>query len=352
MRLIKFDKENFLTALYIALIAVIIHSLLLFFYVNSFSKSVFSVTIVFFVLIFAVTYLVLIFRFDYFVVKRVKALYKNMFPTIQTSGLFQKSSDIDVLTRNLKKLNADKNSEIELLKNQESFRREFIGNLAHELKTPLFTIQGYVLTLLEGKVKDKETVKKYLNQAAKGVDRLTYIIKDLDVITKFESGTSTLKCTVFDIRKTVENVFELFEIQAQKTKTTLRFDREYPKPILLYADEERIQQVLTNLIVNSLKYGIEQGVTEVSFVAIEKNKILIKISDNGEGIDKAHLPRLFERFYRVDKTRNRNQGGSGLGLAIVKHIIEAHDEKIFVESEPKVGSEFSFSLPLANIKEL
>jgi two-component system phosphate regulon sensor histidine kinase PhoR len=135
-------------------------------------------------------------------------------------------------------------------------------------------------------------------------------------------------------------------MQASENKSVLKFDREYPEPLMVYADEERIQQVLTNLIVNSLKYGVERGVTEVSLEVLKEDKILIRIADNGEGIDEEHLPRLFERFYRVDKTRNRNQGGSGLGLAIVKHIIEAHGEKIFVESEAKVGSEFSFSLTL------
>jgi two-component system phosphate regulon sensor histidine kinase PhoR len=135
-------------------------------------------------------------------------------------------------------------------------------------------------------------------------------------------------------------------MQASENKSVLKFDREYLEPLMVYADEERIQQVLTNLIVNSLKYGVERGFTEVSLEVLKEDKILIRIADNGEGIDEEHLPRLFERFYRVDKTRNRNQGGSGLGLAIVKHIIEAHGEKIFVESEAKVGSEFSFSLTL------
>ena len=209
----------------------------------------------------------------------------------------------------------------------------------------MFTVQGYVLTLLDG-VDEKKTVKKYLKQTSKGVDRLIYIIKDLDLITKFESGMATLDQKPFDIIAAIENVFELLEMQVSENKSVLKFDREYPEPLMVYADEERIQQVLTNLIVNSLKYGVERGVTEVSLEVLKEDKILIRIADNGEGIDEEHLPRLFERFYRVDKTRNRNQGGSGLGLAIVKHIIEVHGEKIFVESEAKVGSEFSFSLTL------
>jgi two-component system phosphate regulon sensor histidine kinase PhoR len=251
------------------------------------------------------------------------------------------------LTDKLKKFASDSKGEIETLKKQENYRREFIGNLSHELKTPLFTIQGYVLTLLDGDIEDSKIIRKYLKRTAKGVERLEFIIKDLDLITKFESGIAKLDYIKFDIREILTNVFELLEMQAIKNNITLKMDDYYEKPIYVYADPERIQQVITNLIINSLKYGVDQGVTEVSLSEFKENKILVRIIDNGEGIDKEHLPRLFERFYRVDKTRNRNQGGSGLGLAIVKHIIEAHNEQIFVESEVKVGSEFSFSLSRA-----
>jgi two-component system phosphate regulon sensor histidine kinase PhoR len=295
--------------------------------------------------ILALAYVLLSYSFERFLINRVKALYKSLIPTTSYSSSITQSEDIDFLTSNLQKLNSDKNLEIELLKKEQDYRREFIGNLAHELKTPLFTVQGYVLTLLDG-VNDKKIVKKYLKQTSKGVDRLIYIIKDLDLITKFESGMATLDQKPFNIVAAIENVFELLEMKAAENKIELKFDKKYTEPLIVYADEERIQQVITNLIVNSLKYGVKRGVTEVSLEPIKENKILIRIADNGEGIDQEHLPRLFERFYRVDKTRNRNQGGSGLGLAIVKHIIEAHGEKIFVESESKVGSEFSFSLSL------
>lgn len=295
--------------------------------------------------IFLFTYVILSLSFERFLVARVRALYKSLIPTTSYTASVGQTEDIDLLTSSLQKFNSEQNLEIELLKKDQDYRREFIGNLAHELKTPLFTVQGYVLTLLDG-VSDKKMTKKYLKQASKGIDRLNYIIKDLDLITKFESGIAQLDQQSFDIVTIIENVFELLEIQAAEKNIVLRFDKEYSTPILVYADEERIQQVLTNLIVNSLKYGVQRGVTEVSINFLKENKILIRVADNGEGIDKEHLPRLFERFYRVDKTRNRNQGGSGLGLAIVKHIIEAHEEKIFVESEAKVGSEFSFSLTL------
>jgi two-component system phosphate regulon sensor histidine kinase PhoR len=208
---------------------------------------------------------------------------------------------------------------------------------------------------LDGEITDQKIIKKYLKQTSKGVDRLTYVVKDLDLITKFESGIETLEIKPFDVLVTLNNVFELLEMQAKKNKITLMLNRKFEGPIWVQADEERIQQVITNLIMNSLKYGVERGITEVAIEPLEEDKILVRISDNGEGIDKEHLPRLFERFYRVEKTRNRKLGGSGLGLSIVKHIIDAHQEKIFVESQANVGSEFSFTLtraPKSVVKDL
>ena len=345
MERFKFKKASFVSALLVTVVVVLLQFLFFFFFlelpISQFSSMLFMEFIVLLIL----AYILLSYSFERFLITRVRELYKSLIPTTSYTSSVGQSEDIDLLTTSLKKLNSDQNLEIELLKKEQSYRREFIGNLAHELKTPLFTVQGYVLTLLDG-IEDKKIVKKYLKQTSKGVDRLIYIIKDLDLITKFESGMATLDQKPFDIIAAIENVFELLEMQASENKSVLKFDREYPEPLMVYADEERIQQVLTNLIVNSLKYGVERGVTEVSLEVLKEDKILIRIADNGEGIDEEHLPRLFERFYRVDKTRNRNQGGSGLGLAIVKHIIEAHGEKIFVESEAKVGSEFSFSLTL------
>lgn len=296
------------------------------------------------------SYLLLIYRLKNYLVNRVIELYNTLYPT--STSTIKSASDIELLTSNLKKLNSDKNLEIELLKNQENYRKEFIGNIAHELKTPLFTIQGYVLTLLDGGIKDKKIIKKYLKQTSKGVDRLSYIVKDLDLITKFESGIAKLDKKTFDIRLTIENIFESLEIQAKKSNINLRMNRQYNHPIFVNADEEKIQQVIINLIVNSLKYGVNRGITEVSIETFDQNKILIRISDNGEGIEEEHLPRLFERFYRVEKTRNRKLGGSGLGLSIVKHIIDAHKEKIFVESRTSIGSEFSFTLTSVKENEL
>jgi two-component system phosphate regulon sensor histidine kinase PhoR len=205
-------------------------------------------------------------------------------------------------------------------------------------------VQGYILTLLDGAMEDKAIRKKYLNRAEKGVERLIYIVKDLDMITKLETGDLNLDVEEFDIVELVQNVLDLLEMKATKKEISLAFDMNYTKPIIVSADKERIQQVLTNLIVNSIKYGREKGTTEISIENLIRNKVIVRVTDNGEGIEKENIPRLFERFYRVDKSRARKEGGSGLGLSIVKHIIEAHNEKIYVESEYDVGSEFSFTL--------
>jgi len=193
-------------------------------------------------------------------------------------------------------------------------------------------------------MKDKTVRKKYLQRAGKGVERLIYIVKDLDMITKLETGDLHLQLENFNIVEMVQNAFDLLEMKAAKKNITLTFDIPYGEPIWVYADRERIQQVLSNLIVNSIKYGKKGGTTEISIENLIKNKVIVRVTDNGEGIEKANIPRLFERFYRVDKSGSRKEGGSGLGLSIVKHIIEAHNEKIYVESVFGVGSEFSFTL--------
>ena len=251
------------------------------------------------------------------------------------------------LTKEIEKFATNKKLEIETLKIRENYRKEFIGNVSHELKTPLFTVQGYILTLLDGAMEDKAIRKKYLNRAGKGVERLIYIVKDLDMITKLETGDLNLDTEEFDIIELVQNVFDLLEMKAAKKEISLAFDMSYVNPVMVMADKERIQQVLTNLIVNSIKYGRENGTTEISVENLIRNKVIVRVTDNGEGIEKENIPRLFERFYRVDKSRTRKEGGSGLGLSIVKHIIEAHTEKIYVESEYDVGSEFSFTLEKA-----
>mgnify|MGYP004448419923 CR=1 FL=1 len=295
--------------------------------------------------VFIVSFFIIQYRVEKFIYKRVKKIYDDV--SLLESTNFQAqpiTTDMRTLTEEIEKFAANKKLEIETLKIREGYRKEFIGNVSHELKTPLFTVQGYILTLLDGAMDDKVIRKKYLSRASKGVERLIYIVKDLDMITKLEAGDLNLQRENFDIVELTQATFDLMEMKAHKKKITLTFDLDYKEPIMVSADKERIQQVLTNLIVNSIKYGKEGGTTEISIENLVKNKVIVRVTDNGEGIEKQNIPRLFERFYRVDKSGSRKEGGSGLGLSIVKHIIEAHKEKIYVESVFGVGSEFSFTL--------
>ncbi|HEX9827669.1 MAG TPA: ATP-binding protein [Flavobacteriaceae bacterium] len=333
------------TSLYITLFLTLLTSVFLYF------LEVFNViAVVLFVMVcYIFSFFTIQYRVERFIYRRVKKIYDDL--TLLESTSLRKqpiTTDMATLTQEIDKYARDKKLEIETLKVREEYRKEFLGNVSHELKTPLFTVQGYLLTLLEGgAMEDEKLREKYLHRASKGVERLIYIVKDLDMITKLEVGDLSLNIETFDIVELVENVFDLLEMKAAKKKITLMFDIDYNEPILVNADKERIQQVLTNLVVNSIKYGRTKGTTEVSIENLIKNKVIVRITDNGEGITKANLPRLFERFFRVDKSGSRKEGGSGLGLSIVKHIIEAHDEKIYIESELGVGSEFSFTLEKA-----
>jgi two-component system phosphate regulon sensor histidine kinase PhoR len=329
------------SSLYITLFTTSILVALLYF----FGITNFVVPILFMAICFTFCFFIIQFRVERFIYRRVKRIYDDV--TLLDVSDFQNhpiTTDMATLTKEIEKFATNKKLEIETLKIRENYRKEFIGNVSHELKTPLFTVQGYILTLLDGAMNDKAIRKKYLNRAKKGVERLIYIVKDLDMITKLEAGDLNLDIEEFDIIELVQNVFDLLEMKAAKKSITLAFDMNYTNPIMVSADKERIQQVLTNLIVNSIKYGRENGTTEISIENLIRNKVIVRVTDNGEGIDKENIPRLFERFYRVDKSRARKEGGSGLGLSIVKHIIEAHNEKIYVESEADVGSEFSFTL--------
>lgn len=294
------------------------------------------------------SFLIIQYRVQRFIYTRVKKIYDDV-SMLEASSIDPGNitTDMETLTKEVERFAHDKKLEIEALKVRENYRREFIGNISHELKTPLFTVQGYILTLLDGAMRDKTVRKKYLQRANKGVERLIYIVKDLDLITKLEAGDLNLELEDFNIVELVQNVFDLLEMKAAKKDITLTFDRAYTQSIFVRADREKIQQVLSNLIVNSIKYGKEGGTTEVTIEDLTKNKVIVRVTDNGEGIEPENIPRLFERFFRVDKSGSRREGGSGLGLAIVKHIIEAHGEKIYVESKPGVGSEFSFTLERA-----
>jgi two-component system phosphate regulon sensor histidine kinase PhoR len=287
-------------------------------------------------------------RVERFIYRRIKKIYDDL-TLLEATDFSQREITTDLITliKDVERFARDKKLEIETLKIRENYRREFIGNVSHELKTPLFTVQGYIETLLDDSKMDKGIRKKYLKGAIKGVERLTYIVKDLDMITQLEVGGLKLDEARFNIVVLVHDVFNLLEMKAAKKNISLVSDISFKKLVYVYGDRERIQQVLSNLLDNSIKYGKQDGTTEVSIEHLIKNKVIIRVTDNGEGIDSSHLPRIFERFFRVDKSGSRKVGGSGLGLSIVKHIIDAHNERIYVESQIGIGSEFSFTLEKA-----
>ena len=299
-------------------------------------------------LVFLTSFIITQYRAKRFIYNRIKKIYDEV--SILNEDEFSKeyaTTDIDALSKSVQEYVQGKRIEIKNLTERDSFRKEFLGNVAHELKTPLFTVQGYILTLIEGAINDKLIRDKYLSRANKGVDRLVAIVKDLDMIAKLETEGLHMNIEVFNIIDLIQNVFDLLEMRSKKRNITLQFDKIYEFPVFVKADKERIEQVLINLIVNSIKYGKTNGITTVGIESYSESKFIIKIIDNGEGIKQEHIPRLFERFYRVDQSRSREQGGSGLGLSIVKHIIEAHHETMLINSTFKKGSEFSFTLKKA-----
>ena len=277
-----------------------------------------------------------------FLYSKLKEISKDILPEKNISQTV--TTNMEELVTEIKDYDSKRKSEFSEMKKLESFRREFIGNLAHEIKTPLFTSQSYILTLLDGALKDENVNIKYLKTASKAIDRLNLIVKDLDLITKIESGESILNKNKFDIINLTENVFEMLEFTAKKKKIKLTVNKDKGLLTKVIADKEKIEQVLTNLIDNSIKYGKDYGTTEIVIQSLNEDKIIVRVTDNGVGFKKENYTRIFERFFRVDRSGSRSAGGSGLGLAIVKHIIDAHDEKIYVESEFGVGSEFSFTL--------
>lgn len=236
-----------------------------------------------------------------------------------------------------------KQREIEELKKLETFRREFLADVSHELKTPLFAAQGFVHTLMEGAMDDINVRDRFLQKAAYSLDGLNVLVEDLITISQLEIGEIKMHFQSFDIRKLTEDIFEQLEDSAEKRGTRLKFNKYAPKSCYIYADKLRIGQVVTNLIVNAIKYGKDNGTVIFSYV-IEGDSVSISVKDDGPGIEETHLNRIFERFYRVEKSRSKDKGGSGLGLSIVKHILEAHDSKITVTSKMNEGTEFQFRL--------
>lgn len=308
-------------------------------------------SLIIFVTAFGTTYVAFRYTVNKFIYDKIKLVYK----TIHQLKLGQKKAGLkkkietgeDIIAdvnREVLEWANDQSKEISNLKNMEAYRREFIGNLAHELKTPIFNIQGYISTLIDEDEDSGESSlnQKYLRNAEKNVERMINLIHDLDTVSKLESGTIHLEFERFDIVDVAREVLELQEMRAKERNIKILIKENYT-PIYVLGDINSIRQVLTNLVVNSIIYGNEGGTTKISFYDMHEN-ILTEVADDGPGISEEHLSRLFERFYRVDKSRSRNQGGTGLGLAIVKHIIEAHRQTINVRSKPGKGATFSFTL--------
>lgn len=305
--------------------------------------------IVFAALVFLSSWLIIYKSLQRFIYDKIKLIFRNMHSLKVGRSAFRLDMSKDVLgdvNKEVVDWAEDRMAEIEDLREKENFRKEFVGNLAHELKTPIFSIQGYILTLLEGALEDPNFNRKFLMKAAKSVDRMTMLVEDLDTITQFESGNLKLDKEKIDVVELTKEVIEQREEEAEQKKIDISFNKNYDKPIYADADSFRVSQVLINLITNSINYGKIGGKTTVRFFDMDE-RILIEVEDNGPGIGKEHIPRLFERFYRVDKSRSRHQGGTGLGLAICKHIIEGHEQSMNVRSEVGKGSVFSFTLAKA-----
>ena len=292
-----------------------------------------------------VTYAVSHFMIRKFVIYRIKPIYQMMLERNMSMGeletRFAGTDVVSDVSDELASWAEKKSAEIYRLKEMETYRKEFLGNVSHELKTPLFTLQGYILTLLDGGLNDPGINVRYLEKANKNVERLIAIVKDLEDISKLEMKIMNLNREQFDIVALCKDIVDSLSEQAKAYQVTLKVTSELP--IDVFADKVRIEQVMTNLLVNSIKYGKPGGMTKVKFVDMF-DKVMVEVEDNGIGISKENLPRVFERFFRADKSRSREEGGTGLGLAIVKHIIEAHKEKINVRSELGKGTVFSFTL--------
>lgn len=343
---IKTPKEiSLVLSLVLSVVYLVVSIIIQYF----FYKSVvfLQIFIVFFV-VFAIIYFIVLYVVNRYITAKVRLIYRVMNSSDFDLEFKKNDLSIDVLgktEREAIRWSKVKSLEIEKLKVQEQFRREFLGNLAHELKTPIFSIQGYILTLLEGGLEDEKINRTFLERANKGVERITRVVEDLDLITEIESGRIVLNQKAVNIKALAKEVVESLEFKAKKRKVSLKVVADFEHQNV-FCDKDKISQVLINLINNSIKYSKENGETQVRLFDSEAY-VLIEVSDNGVGVSKEHINRLFERFYRVDKSRARNEGGTGLGLSIVKHILDAHNQSISVRSEVGKGSVFYFYLKKA-----
>ncbi|XZF14353.1 sensor histidine kinase [Chitinophagaceae bacterium MMS25-I14] len=307
-------------------------------------------TLIVFAVTFVITYSLYYYTLQRFIYRKIKLIYKFIYQTKATKKeeffynniLPQKS--IEEVSKDVQKWATQKKDEIDLLRKNEQFRKEFLSNLAHELRTPIFTVQGYVDTLLGGALEDPNVNKKFLGNASRSIDRLVQLVDDLNQISKLESGKIPIIQESFVIQDLVRDIYEELSLKVKEKDIRLEFKKGTERPLVVYADRPKIHQVLLNLIENAVKYGHEHGAVIAGCYEMDEGHIYIEISDDGPGIEEEHLPRIFERFYRADRSRSRNIGGTGLGLAIVKHIIEAHGQTVNVRSKPGVGSSFGFTL--------
>ncbi len=300
-------------------------------------------------ILFTIQYFLVKYVLDRYIYDKIKLIYKSIhnlkLAKDEKRGFIatHKGDIISSVNNEVITWAQDRKQEIEELKKLETYRREFLANVSHELKTPLFNLQGFTLTLLDGGLNDPSINKDYLEKTQKNIERMITIVEDLEIISRLESGEAKPNVSRFELVSLTREVFEFLEPKATYRNISLIFGNEHYHDFLVLADKEKIREVLINLIENSIKYGRDNGRTKVSFYSMDEN-VLVEVSDNGIGIEEEHISRLFERFYRVDKHRSRIQGGSGLGLAIVKHIIEAHNQTVNVRSAPGIGSTFAFTL--------
>lgn len=306
-------------------------------------------TLINFCVVLVVCYFIFNFILNRFIYDKIKTIYRNIyqFKTNQKDDLLDKykneSDPLEAVSKDVLKWMEENRKEVNDLKELETYIAEFLGNVSHELKTPIQSIQGYIHTLLDGALEDEKVNQLFLTKASNSTKRLIELVDELTDINVLQGKNPPLDYEKFDIVKLTDEVFELVENKALKQKISLKFKQQNPKHVMVNADQAKIRQVLINLVVNAIKYGDVEGIVEVGFYDMDEN-ILIEVSDNGQGIAEEHLPRLFERFYRTDKGRSRDQGGNGLGLAIVKHIVEAHHQIINVRSTLGIGSTFGFTL--------
>ena len=301
--------------------------------------------------VFIVNYFIIRNSFNKIIFNRIKLIYKVIGKSSGSIKIDKNKNNnpLEAVQEVVYQWNKEKNKEINKLKQLEVYRREFLGNVSHELKTPIFNIQGYVSTLLDGGLYDDKINRRFLSKTEKSIERLINIVNDLESISKLESGEAELKKSVFNLYELAEEVIDFLEIKAQKSNTNLSIKPHIQTPFWVKADKEAIREVLINLIDNAIKYGDKQENKVMIKIYDMDEKVLTEVSDNGVGIPQEYLPRIFERFFRIDKGRSRDKGGSGLGLAIVKHIIEAHKETITARSNIGEGTKFSFTLKKGKI---